>query len=443
MTHTNATTRPSLFHGRPRRMWSRFGVVAVAAMCAVALAACGSSESSNSTSSTGPASISASGPVAEAGYVPTPSGKATGSPYVIASIDDTLPGESVFAQHLAGEKAAIAYINEELGGVNGHPLKLYQCNTGGVAVAPATATCARSAVAQQPIIVTGTAIAFGSAGAPIIAAAGIATETLQYVAQDFANPDAFPTGAAATSEAQAEGAYAKQAFNPKTVTVLSAEGVNAADALKLTQKGLGSGVKAKLVTFPLTGASTLASVVQAVGPKPDVLVVNVGAGPLAVSLLKQIQQQGYPSSRIVAVMAAVDGETLDDLGSSIEGAKFMFEFKPWTLTSDPQVATYLKAYKKYGNPKVTAQSGFTEWGFSDVMQAWKTANQVKGTVTGPKLLKYLKSAKTVPGFLNHGLGAPSPGYPGVRNPYIYLVKAEKGTLKPVNGQWFVSPALLP
>ena len=362
---------------------------------------------------------------------------------MIASIDDTLPGESVFAQHLAGEKAAIAYINAELSGVNGHPLKLYSCNSGGVAVAPATATCAQSAVAHKPIVVTGTAIAFGAAGAPIIAAAGIPTETLQYVAQDFANPDAFPTGAAATSEAQAQGAFAKQAFNPKTVTVLSSEGVNASDAVKLTQKGLGSGVKAKLVTFPLTGASTLASVVHAVGPKPDVLVVNVGAGPLAVSIFKQIQQQGYPSSHIVAVMAAVDGQTLDDLGSSIEGTTFMFEFKPWTLTSDPQVATYLKAYKKYGDPKVTAESGFTEWGFSDVMQAWETASHVSGTVTGPKLLKYLKSAKSVPGFLNHGLGAPSPGYPGVRNPYIYLVKAEKGTLKPVSGQWFASPALLP
>lgn len=375
--------------------------------------------------------------------MPKAVGKASGSPYVIASIDDTLPGQSVFAQHLAGEKAAIAYINEELGGINGRPLKLYSCNSGGVAVAPATAACAQSAVAKRPIVVTGTAIAFGAAGAPIVAAAKIPTQTLQYVAQDFANADAFPTGAAATSEAQAQGAYAMQAFKPKTVTVLSAEGVNAADALKLTQKGLGSDVKAKLVTFPQTGASTLASVVQAVGPKPDVLVVNVGAGPLAVSLFKQIQQQGYPSDRIVAVMASVDGESLKDLGSSIEGTTFMFEFKPWTLTSDPQVAAYLKAYKKYGDPKVTAESGFTEWGFSDVMQVWKTASDIKGEVTGPKLLDYLKSAKSVPGFLNHGLGAPSPGYPGVRNPYIYLVRGEKGTLKPVNGQWFASPALLP
>jgi hypothetical protein len=142
-------------------------------------------------------------------------------------------------------------------------------------------------------------------------------------------------------------------------------------------------------------------------------------------------------------MGAVAGPALKQVGTTMNGMVATMEFVPWTDTSDPQVATYLKEMAQYPTAGITDQSGWTEWGFSDVMGLWAAASKVSGTVTGPKLLAYLKSAPSLPGFLNHGLGAQSPGYPGIRNPYVFLSKVENGTVSPATGTWFASPALLP
>jgi branched-chain amino acid transport system substrate-binding protein len=425
---------------------SRIATLGTASVCALIVAACGTSSTTNTTPATTstptttstPASSSTSGET-----VPVDTGKATGSPYVVGDIDDSQPGQSLFGEHLAGVNAAIDYINNQLGGVNGHPLKLYVCNTGTEAETASTATCADKVAAQNPIMVVGTATVYGLAGEPIMTAHQIPSEVIPELPQDFANPDNFPTGGGSTSEYQAEGAYAEQAFHPKTVTILTLSEATSASAVVQTQKGLGSSVNAKTVLYPVTGGTTLPSVVQAVESKPDVLILDAAAGPLAVQLYKEIQQQGYPSDHIVTIMAAADGPTLKEAGTAIDGAVFTFEFKPWTDTSDPQVGTYLKEMAHYPTAGVTDQSGWTEWGFSDVMQLWAAASKVSGTVTGPKLLSYLKSAKSVPGFLNQGIGAQSPGYPGIRNPYVLLSKDVNGKLVPLTGKWFGPPLLLP
>ena len=75
---------------------------------------------------------------------------------------------------------------------------------------------------------------------------------------------------------------------------------------------------------------------------------------------------------------------------------YTYEFMPWTLTSNPQVAKYLEEFAKYPTSGQIAQSSWAEWGFADVMQLWAAANKVTGDVTGPSLLSYLKSAPSVP-----------------------------------------------
>lgn len=429
------------------------GVTAVA--CAVALAACSSSAStptspSASTDTAGTSIAPSTGssaatgdPTALSTWVPTSAGKATGTPYTVGLIEDNYPGSSSILQYVAGAKAAISYVNDELGGIKGHPLKLYECNTGALGQTAPTAACAQKVAAQHPIMVLGVALAYGLAGEQIMTAHQIPTAMLPAQPPDFANPENFPPGGGGLVEWQAQGAYAAQQLHAKTASTLQQTSPLAATVKAQIKIGLGSGVKVNNVVAP-GFAIDLPSIVKAVQSKPDALIPGgISAGPAGVQSLKQIGAQGFPSDHIILNMSGADGPTLQQAGSALSGAVFSFEVVPWTVSSDPQVATYLKEYANYGTAGATDQSGFTEVGFATVIELWTAANKVSGDVTAPSLLSYLKTA-SVPGFLSHGLGAkPSPGYPGIRNPYIFMVKAQNGSLVPVSGKWFAPPALLP
>src|SRR5215472_446998 len=149
----------------------RFTPLAAAAIAAAALvvAGCSSGSSSSSGSSGNPA---ASGASAAAGtsVFGTPK-KATGSPYVFGMINDET-GAVTFPEARQGAIAAADYVNNYLGGINGHPIQIDSCTGDGT---PATAArCASQLVADHPLAILGAADVGAPASLPIYAHAGLA-----------------------------------------------------------------------------------------------------------------------------------------------------------------------------------------------------------------------------------------------------------------------------
>ena len=152
------------------------GTAAAVAASAVLAAGCGSSSSSSSTSasggSSGSSASSATSTAASSGSSAfgTPK-KATGSPYVFGMINDET-GAVTFPEARQGAIAAMEYVNNYLGGINGHPIVIDNCTGDGT---PATAArCANQLAAKHPMAILGAADVGAPASIPIYQHANLA-----------------------------------------------------------------------------------------------------------------------------------------------------------------------------------------------------------------------------------------------------------------------------
>src|SRR6201992_4231674 len=119
---------------------------AAAAMVASGLLAAGcgsrSSSSSSSSGSSGGSTTAASAATTTATASSFSFGtakKATGSPYVFGMINDET-GPVTFPEARQGAVAAMQYVNNYLGGINGHPIQIDNCVGDGTPAG--TARCA-------------------------------------------------------------------------------------------------------------------------------------------------------------------------------------------------------------------------------------------------------------------------------------------------------------
>ncbi len=147
-------------------------VLAAVAAGAVFVAGCGSSSSSSSSSASsgGSTSTAAGSQTASASALGTPH-KATGTPYVFGVVNDEA-GPVTFPEARQAEIAAVNYVNNYLGGINGHPIQLASCVSD---ASPATsARCATQLVDKHPVAILGAADVGSPATIPVYGRANLA-----------------------------------------------------------------------------------------------------------------------------------------------------------------------------------------------------------------------------------------------------------------------------
>src|SRR6266705_6271703 len=141
------------------------------AVTGLVAAGCSSSGSSSSTGSGSPTPTSGSSTAAASGSVFGTPKKANGTPYVFGMINDET-GAVTFPEARQGAMAAANYVNNYLGGINGHPIQIDSCTGDGT---PATAArCANQLVAKHPIAILGAADVGAPASIPIYQHANLA-----------------------------------------------------------------------------------------------------------------------------------------------------------------------------------------------------------------------------------------------------------------------------
>ncbi|MCW2528429.1 MAG: putative branched-chain amino acid transport system [Pseudonocardiales bacterium] len=142
-------------------IWIKAAVVTVAAT--LSLSACSSSKSSSSSTS------SASGTNADAALGPVKA--ATGTPLTLGYITDGKSQSIDFTSLQNTAQDAVKYVNERLGGVAGHPIKLKICET---QQQPARATdCANQMIQADVPVVLNDVTGVGTYVVPPISKAGI------------------------------------------------------------------------------------------------------------------------------------------------------------------------------------------------------------------------------------------------------------------------------
>src|ERR1700759_4769245 len=144
--------------------------------------------------------------------------KATGSPYVFGMINDET-GAVTFPEARQGAIAAANYVNNYLGGINGHPIEIDNCVGDGT---PATgARCANELVAQHPIAILGAADVGAPASIPIYGHANLAyIGGIPFTPVPFKAPNSIQFWSVSVGDNAAAAVYAGKTLGVKSVALM-------------------------------------------------------------------------------------------------------------------------------------------------------------------------------------------------------------------------------
>lgn len=406
---------------------TRVGAAALAVALAATLAACGGDDSSEEAASQGSAPAST---VA----------KPTGEPVVLYSIGDTTGAGSVSAvieQFPVGEEAAVEYINNELGGVDGRPFKLVRCDS--KADPAATTACANEAIKNKAVAKVGLSVLWDN-GNKIFARAGVPSLNAPVTNSDAVSPTSFPLGGGSTSEFPAQVKYFATEKGVKSIVMLADDNPQGQVQAEIVRKEAERyGVKLDVVPLKI-GADPTPSVARVVGLKPD-LVTMAAAGSAAVAVYRAFQQQGFPADKLVNTGAAVDHEAFFSKvdASAVEGTYFSYVWDSYDDEKDEDVANFRKAMSSYSD--VDGRSGFYQWGFSNVMTIYNIAKQVGGEGFGSaELLEFLKNVEGFPVYMGAELSVASApkDAPQIIQPNVQIVQYKGGKVVPAS-DGFINP----
>jgi branched-chain amino acid transport system substrate-binding protein len=421
-----------------RRRW--LGVVALAATLIVAVG-CGSSKSSSSSSTAAAAPSSSSSstsatsttPATTAGsggagaqsvtnylsYVGGKAGAANPSlpPVTIGFVNQQGGSQTIGPLATTGAQIAVKYINTELGGIDGHPLKLSTCFIR--SAEEEGTTCGQQFLANKSIsVIDEGAVAIGDqslqstigTAKPVIV--GVAVTPLDGVK----NTNVVLFGDA-THVLGPFGTYAKNVLHAKTAALVYpniagiTEGATAiADSLQQV------GVKVKKVGYDESQTDLIGPLTSAGATSAD-LVIPYSDSSGCVNLAKGLKQLGITDTKkILSAPLCLNGLVAAGLGGDFPIWTYAIASSLYGDPTDPGMPAYMKVMAKYGTPAV-APDPWVIVTFGQILTTARFLNEVGyGNITPTAVLD---KAKAFTGPV--ALGAPAlqcgkyPSAPGICN----------------------------
>ena len=409
------------------RTYRRTGYAA-AALAAVALAAVGCSSSSSSSSSSAPASGGASSNSAPSSsssavstasgsgglgaqsvtnylsYVGGKSGAASSSlpPVTIGYLNEQGDANPPGALASSGAELAVSYINKELGGVDGHPLKLDTCFTTTEAQG---GTCADQFLANKslPLVATGGVAVgaqtfFNTIAGKIPVIDGVAVTPFDAVAKNtvilFGD---------STHVLGPLGTYATTVLHAKTASVIYPQTAGISPGALAIQAGLkAAGVTVTMAPYPVSDTN-LTSVLAAAHASTADMVIPYADATDCVNLAKALTQQGITDAKkIVSAPLCLSSTVIQGLG----------DFPKWTYsiasslfgdTTDPGMPAYEAVTTAFKVGPSTASDPWEIVNFGEILTIDKLLNQVGyANITQSSVLAAAQAFKGP-----QALGAPS------------------------------------
>jgi branched-chain amino acid transport system substrate-binding protein len=372
-------------------------VIAAAGLSVLALAAAACSSSSGS-SSTGAASSAATSSASALG---SSAASSSAKPLSIFFFDEE--GASAAAsspESFQAATAAVDYVNDNLGGIKGRPLKLTHCETLGT---PDSAiNCANQAVDAKPdVVIKGVDVAGGSA-VPIVTGAG-----LPYVTLNAGSPDevdhklAFSLSSGFAAQFAPVAAYAKTK-GYKSVGVIYTNvqplstPLNGPFAQLLAKDGVGYVPEPVDITSANVTSEYNALVAKHVGA---ILVVTSLAQCTASLQARASLSDSTPlfmssSCNVPSALSSVSSSTTN-------GTVFAFQDTS-AVPGDADTKTYLQAMKTY-EPSASIGS-FAPSSFESIIDFYRAMLTAKdpATLDAASVATTLDSAKNIPLFMGGG-----------------------------------------
>ena len=289
-------------------------------------------------------------------------------------------------------QAAVAHVNDDLGGVNGRPLRLEVCRTNGSP--ESSAACANSLLEKKPVAVLGGVDLGAAASLPVFEKAGIPyVGGTPALGEELTSPTAWMLAGGVVGDLLGVADYALGTLKVKKVGALYVDlpgvlaTVIAAAELVLRSKGV---TDVKLVAASADAADFAAPLKAATAGNPDAVIVLFPAQTCAriMSAARSLKV----TARLFYTSACASQAVVDAAGPAAENAYFASGYLPFDDPS-PEVATW-KAEAKVTKPSVLSQAGFAV--------AMNMYDLLKGGADTPAaVISELRATQQRPGYMAH------------------------------------------
>jgi branched-chain amino acid transport system substrate-binding protein len=440
-----------------------FGVVAVAATLIVATA-CGSSKSSSSSTSasasssttsstaatTTPAASSGSGGAGTASvtnyltYVDGKAGKANPSlpPVTIGWVNQQGGQQVIGALATNGAQLAVKYVNDQLGGIGGHPLVLSTCFI--TSAEEEGTTCAQKFLANKSISVIDVgAVAIGIQS--LYSTLGTAKPVITGVSVtpvDSTKANAVILFGDVTHVLGPFGTYASQVLHAKTAALVYPDIAGITDGATAIASSLkAAGVKVKSVAYDPNETDLIGPLTSAGASSADLVIPYTEAGG-CVNLAKGLKQLGITDAKkILSAPLCLNSQVAQGLGGDFPIWTYAIASSLYGDPTDPGMPAYMKVTSQYGQT-ANAPDPWNIVSFGQMLTTVRFLNQLGyGHITPSAVLA---KAKAFTGPV--ALGAPSldcgkyPSAPAVCNDrtQFFLYKGKHVFVK--SAGWLQPPA---
>jgi len=428
---------------RSSRWLSLAAAVAVTGLLA---AGCGSSSSSSSSATTSAGSSNSSGSsgggtstttaAASSFSFGTPK-KATGSPYVFGMINDET-GPVTFPEARQGAIAAMNYVNDYLGGINGHPIQIDSCIGDGTPAG--AAKCANELVAKHPLAILGAADVGAPASIPIYGHANLAyIGGIPFTPVPFKAPNSIQFWSVSVGDNAAAAVYAGKTLGVKSVALMyfsNPQGESILPQIVPVFKAAGVTTVKQVPLSPTSpDPSPQAALIQSSGADLAYIDVPNGCG----NVLKSLKSVGY-SGKLMGIDPCGAPPVIT---ASAGGAEGMYIASPFILPTgtSQQAQLFQAAIKKWGAPGTLIDSPSVA-GFATVMNVQAALSKISGTPTTASIESAFKTGSNHANFLSHPYtcnGQQMTGAPAICNDYYLMNQVKSGQLtQPSTTDWTTS-----
>lgn len=288
-----------------------------------------------------------------------------------------------------GADAAVKYINNDLGGVDGHPVKLEGCYI--ISEVSEAQKCAQQ-LANDPkikLIVMGTIFTGNASFYQTINGTKPVIGSISASPADFTAKNTYFLNGASTV---AYGALMNWANSEgyKNVVIAMDNGPAGQVASSVVKRAAkAAGVNVKIATYPV-GATSIVGPLVAAGAQSADALGTVGSTAECILYEKSAKQLNLSDKPTVATPLCIDPSVKKAFG----------DYPEWTYTisvnandtADPQVALFLQQFKKYEGDR--GNGGFAGPTFEGIITAVKMINAAGGTkATAAQIAKHLKAYK--------------------------------------------------
>jgi branched-chain amino acid transport system substrate-binding protein len=397
------------------------GFTAVAAV--LAAAGCSSSSSPSSTTTaptTGPASAAPAtslpastgtggqGAASVTNYLSYTDGKSGAanssmSPVDIGFLNQQGGASAIGPLATNGAQTAVTYINDQLGGVDGHPLKLVTCfiaNTDAEGT-----TCGQQFAADKSVdVIAEGGVAIGIQ--PFYTAIGSQTPVIVGVAvtgTDGAQPNAVILFGDATHVLGPFGTYARDVLHAKTAALVYPDIPGITEGAAAIEAGLkAAGVSVTAVGYD-ESQTDLTSVLVAAHATTADMVIPYSDSTGCVNLAKSLISLGITDAKkIVSAPLCLNGQVAAGLGGDFPIWTYAIASSLYGDPTDPGMPAYIAATSKL-EPAADAPDPWNIVAFSQILTIDRFMNEIGYANLTPAAI--LAKAKAFTGPL--ALGAPA------------------------------------